>query len=119
MSNVGPGTLGSHTHGHSSLTREGRLGGQQHTQQPTLDGFASHIPQSQVPTNYGSTTSQQNILFNKGDNLNTLTHGSSGYRDGKDGESRDGLINIQNLKSIEKLHGTEHRPSMLNQYTMS
>jgi len=49
-------------------------------------------------------------MVNKAD-MNTLTHGSSGYRDGKDfSESRDALINVSNhIKSSSKLQGTENR----------
>lgn len=61
-------------------------------------------------------------MFTKGaDNMNTLTHGSSGYHDGKEcSEGRDALININNhLKSSGKIIASESRPSILNQYTMS
>lgn len=38
----GTNVIGAQTHGHSSLTREGRRGGQQnHTHQPTIESFAA------------------------------------------------------------------------------
>ena len=101
VSNAGQGALGTQTHGHGSLTRDDRRGGGQ-AQHPTLDCFVAHMPQSQINTNYGSTTSQQNVLFQKNENLNTLPHGTSGFNE-----------------STGKLPGTDHRPSMLNHYTLS
>ena len=101
VSNAGQGALGTQTHGHGSLTRDDRRGGGQ-AQHPTLDCFVAHMPQSHINTNYGSTTSQQNVLFQKNENLNTLPHGTSGFNE-----------------STGKLPGTDHRPSMLNHYTLS
>ena len=101
VSNAGQGALGTQTHGHGSLTRDDRRGGGQ-AQHPTLDCFVAHMPQSQINTNYGSTTSQQNVLFQKNENLNTLPHGTSGFNE-----------------STAKLPGTDHRQSMLNHYTLS
>lgn len=44
--------------------------------------------------------------------MNTLTHASSGYHDGKEvSDVRDALINLNNHQNS--------RPSILNQYTMS
>ena len=56
-------------------------------------------------------------MFAKGDKMSTLNH--DGGRD-HFGEGRDGMVNINNLKSSGKLPGAEQqRSSTFNQYTMS